>query len=251
MVYNISNLISNKLPGLWNEGSPFESSQIYTIEENKMPPVNYDSFTIKSHSITHCESLKHVDNNGKSLADIIITNPDYFYGDCLVLKFENNYKQIDEDLYQKVIDIEEFEKKINSLEINIIPKKILITTENYPINDFNYHKENFILILSDELANHLVEKYSVHLFGTSWKSADYKPGSKERPVHKVLLQNGVIFELLNLQNVPEGNYFFTGFPLLIENTSESPVSPILFSYKELSINYYLNEINCKKNKENS
>jgi len=249
MVYNLSNFVNSNLPGLWNEGKPFEKSEIYSIREDRLPPVNYDAFIIKAHSITHCESLRHVDNNGISLHDIIINKPNYFYGDCLVLKFVGNYTQIDDDLFLKVIDIEEFETKIKSLIISNIPNKFIISTENYPENKFGYHKENYVLIISDELAKHLVQKYSIHLLGTSWKSSDYKPGSKERPVHKTILNDGVIFELLNLQNVPEGNYFFTGFPLLIENTSESPASPILISYDEIGVNYYLNEINKLNNKE--
>lgn len=249
MIYNISNIVNNSLPGLWNEGNPFQKIEIYSIQDNKLPPVNYDSFTIKSHSITHCESMKHVDNNGKDISELIISNPSYFYGDCLVIKFDDNYAEIGDDLSLQVIDIDEFEQKIKSLNINSMPQKILITTKNYPQNQYGYHKENYILIISDKLAEHLVDKYSIHLFGTSWKSADYKPKSKERPVHKSLLSNGVIFELLNLNNVPEGSYFFTGFPLLIENTSESPVSPILMSYDEIGVNYYLYEINKKKNKE--
>lgn len=247
MIYNISNSINQNLPGLWNEGKPFEKSEIYSIQENKLPPVNYDSFVIKSHSITHCESLRHIDNEGEYLADIIKSKPQYFYGDCLVLKFVVNYTHIGDDLFLKIIDIEEFERKIRSLKTKVIPKKLLFTTENYPENEFGYHKENYVLIISDELARHLVEKYSIHLFGTSWKSSDYKPGSKERPVHKALLNDGIIFELLNLKHVPEGNYFFMGFPLLIDSTSESPVSPILISYDELGLNYYLNEINRKNN----
>lgn len=243
MLFNLSNFVNSNLPGLWNEGKPFEKSEIYSIQENKLPPVNYDSFVIKSHSITHCESMRHVDNNGNSLHDIIVNKPNYFYGDCLVLKFEDDYNQIGDDLFLKVINFYDFETKINSLKINSIPQKIIITTENYPENDFGYHAENYVLIISDELAQHLVDKYAIHLFGTSWKSADYKTGSKLRPVHKTLLKDGVIFELLNLQNVPQGNYFFTGFPILIENTSESPVSPILISFDEIGVNYYLNEIN--------
>lgn len=48
-----------------------------------------------------------------------------------------------------------------------------------------------------------------------------------------LFKQAIIFELLEVKNVPEGEYFFVGFPLLLENASESPVTPVLFSKDEL------------------
>jgi len=73
------------------------------------------------------------------------------------------------------------------------------------------------------------------MYVASRKSSNFKPGSRERPIHKTLLKSANIFECLHLVEVPEGNYFFTGFPLPLEAASESPVCPVLF--KKSEINY--------------
>jgi len=42
MPYILSPLIKEDSDAMWSEGSPYEKTNIYKIEEGKVPPVNYD-----------------------------------------------------------------------------------------------------------------------------------------------------------------------------------------------------------------
>ncbi len=236
-------MIKEELPGLWKEGSPFAKESIYRIiDENTLPPVNYDLIKLKPHSITHCETSLHVDNNGQSINDIFTKNPQYFIGNCLLLKFPDDYNEISNNLFIKKITLSEFLDKLNVMGfLEDFPSKIIFTTEYYPENEFGFHAENYILILADDLADYLSNKAEFHLYGTSWKSTDYQPNKNSRPIHRKLLKHGIVFELLCLNHVPQGNYFFSGIPLNIKGASESPVSPFLINFELLQNSYYLDK----------
>lgn len=230
MIYVIGNKICLGTTGLWNEGSPYSKRQIYSKVPGGLPPVNYDEHTLKPHSLTHAESPLHTNNNGKPLHEFIQNHPEYFFGEALVLKFANDFIKVDSQssTYIKIITRSEIEDKIDLLcSGRIIPPKILITTIDCPRNEFGYHDENYIMVLDIEAAKFLVGLDGFHLFGTTWKSTDYQPSSSARPIHDMIFSKAVIFELLELSQVAEGFYYFSGMPLYIENSNESPVTPIL------------------------
>ncbi|MBX3044285.1 MAG: hypothetical protein KIT33_11705 [Candidatus Kapabacteria bacterium] len=229
MIYNIGLKISSELPGLWKEGSPYSIKNIYSKKPGKLPPVNYDEHSFKPHSLTHSESGKHTDNSGLTLDVLIEQYPEYFFGQCLHIAFEKDYRVISENNFLCEITEVDIDSKIKSLGINKIPGKILISNKNSPVNKFGYHLENYVFVLDESGAEYLCNIEKFHLFGTTWKSTDYNPGEYERPIHEKIFQKGIIFELLNLHNVPEGEYIFSGMPLWLENASESPCTPILIS----------------------
>lgn len=229
MPYILSPLITEELEGMWLEGSAYEKENIYSIVEGRIPPVNYDKHILKSHSLTHIEGSKHVENGGQTVDQYF--NGNYFFGDCTVIKLKgNNYKKFNNEIYHWEVTVNELKDAIADKKLN----KLLLTTQEYPLNQNGFHDPNYVLTLSLEAATWLIEKTNINLFGTSWKSSDFKPGSLERPIHKKLFERAVIMECLDLKNVPEGNYFLTAFPLRIKNSSESPVTPVLFSYEELT-----------------
>jgi kynurenine formamidase len=86
--------------------------------------------------------------------------------------------------------------------------------------------------LSQSAAELLVDN-NIKLYGTSWKSSDFLPGSKERPIHNTLFKTALIMECLDLKDVPAGVYFMNAFPIALENSSESPVCPILYTKEEI------------------
>ena len=223
---------------MWNEGVIYEKENIYKIKPGSVPPVNYDVHKIKSHSVTHAEGSLHVIANGKSI-DQYFMDPSFFYGKCLVVKLKGNkYKLADRDknIFHWMVSKEDLIEGIESATSgfkSVKIEKILLTTENYPINKDGYHDPNHVLTLSIEAAEFLVQNEGFNLYGTSWKSSDYMPGSLERPIHKTLFTKAVIFELLDLRNVPEGEYFFVGFPVRLQFASESPVTPVLFRKDEI------------------
>ncbi len=228
MPHILSPLITENIQGMWLEGNAYGKQNIYSIEKDKLPPVHYDQHILNSHSLTHIEAPKHVFVNGASVDEFFDKN--YFYGGCQVIKLEGNgYIKLDEKTYHWEVTLEELKKALN----NKIPKKLLLTTQKYLKNKDGYHDPNYVLTLSQEAADWLVSEPSFQLYGTSWKSSDYAPGSVERPIHKTLFKQAVILECLDLESVPAGKYFLVSYPLRIKNSSESPVTPVLFTPEEL------------------
>lgn len=224
MPYIISESINEAVPPLWFEDHAYKKQTLYSIEEGKLPPVNYETHILNAHSLTHIEAQTHVVKDGRTL-DYYFKHPEYFYGPVLVVKLKGNrysphWEVTKEELREAIGD-------------RPFPGKILLTSENYPITAYGYHDPAAVLTLSIEAAQYLTSFENFTLFGTSWKSSDYKPGSPERPIHKELFKKAVILECLKLNHVPEGLYFLSAFPLKIAGASESPVCPVLFSKEEL------------------
>lgn len=231
MPFILSPLITEDIEGMWFEGTAYSKDSIYSIVPGKMPPVNYDKHILNSHSLTHVEAPKHVSNDGNTVDQYFDSN--YFFGGCTVVKLKgNNYQDVGNDLYHWEVSLDELRLALN----NKIPQKLLLSTEIYHKNKNGYHDPSYILTLSQSAADWLVSSEKFNLFGTSWKSSDFAPGSLERPIHKTLFSQAVIVECLDLENVPSGDYFIVAYPLRIKNSSESPVTPVLFTYDELKDN---------------
>ncbi len=234
MPYVLSPMIVEHSPGMWFEGHAYEKKSIYSIESGKIPPVNYDEHIIRSHSLTHLETPAHTQKDGKKLEYYYDQKLEYFYGETLVIKLDgNHYKEIGNGHFHWVIEEGQIKERLNALGINSLPSKILITTNNYPENKEGYHDPQYVLTLSLEAAVYLTSGENFNLYGTSWKSSDFCPGKPERPIHNQLFTKAVILENLKLNQVPEGLYFMTAFPIPFYGASESPVVPVLFSYEEI------------------
>lgn len=233
MAYLLSPLIKIKSPGMWFEGDGYEKKSIYSIEDGKLPPVNYDEHIFRPHSLTHMETAAHTQKDGQRIGHYYQNNMSMFYGSTLVLKLKgNHYKNLGQGVYHWVITLEQILERLHDLKLPL-KSKVLITSEDCPINPEGYHNPNYVLTLSEEAAQYLVKQDEFHLYGTSWKSSDYKPGSPDRPIHNILFQKAVILENLKLQDVPEGLYFMSAFPLPLADASEAPVVPVLFSKEEI------------------
>ena len=79
MPYILSPPVNLNSNGMWGGGQSYARENIYAIENDKMPPVNYDAHTLKPHSITHAESSLHVLEAGHSM-DFYFRDSTYFYG---------------------------------------------------------------------------------------------------------------------------------------------------------------------------
>jgi kynurenine formamidase len=233
MPYILSPRITKKMSGMWQEGAAYEKRSIYSIEPGKLPPVNYDEHILRPHSLTHLETPAHTQQDGKTLENYI-GEPSYFFGKVIVLKLKGNrYEDLGNGIFHWTVTREELQERLKELgEGN--PQKVFITTELYHENEDGFHDPRFVLTLSQEAADFLVEFKGFHLFGTSWKSSDYNPGSLARPIHNTLFKKCLILENLALKSVPEGSYFLSAFPLLLDGASESPVVPVLYTAQDLS-----------------
>jgi len=225
--YLLSPKISTDLQGMWFEGSAYERQSIYSINDSSPPPVNYDKHTLKPHSITHMEAPAHTLDNGNTV-DYFFNDLTNFIGKALVIKVKKgSYKLVDKEksIYHWEISLNELKEELD--RYTNIPSKIIVTTPNYPTIESGFHDPRYVLTLSQEAADYLISLPNFHMYGTSWKSSDFKPGSKERPIHNTLFKSAYIVENLTLNNVPEGLYEYTGIPLYLDGASESPIMPVL------------------------
>jgi hypothetical protein len=239
MPYILSPVIEEDFEGLWNEGAPYQRNCIYKIIDGVLPPINYDEHVLKPHSLPHAEGSKHTQNNGKAIDYYFDKSPECFYGECLLLKFKNPQfvpVNAEKTIFHWEISKTELEEKISSVVGgNYQVKKIAITIDDLslPLSDKKLHNPDFVMTLSEEAAKFLDSFKGFNAILTSWKSSDYKPGKRERPIHDILFKKAVIFECLTFVGVPEGKYFFNGFPLPLKNASESPCCPVFFDYNEI------------------
>jgi len=231
MPYFLSPIINESLEPMWFEGSPYSKKNLYSIKKGQ-PPVNYDEHTLRPHSITHVEFPRHTQENGKTSSEFFRDGFEHFWGKAIVIKLKgNNFKLIDSknDIFQWVISKAELEpyflKKTYSF--------IFITCESAPYLENGFHDPKFVLTLSRDAAKFITSRDKFRAYGTSWKSSDYSNGNKERPIHNIIFEKGIIFENLCLKKVPEGEYFFCGIPTPIHNASEIALCPVLFTRDEL------------------
>jgi len=170
------------------------------IETGKTPPVHYDEHIIRPHSLTHLETPAHTNKDGKTLESFYNKNINHFFGKILVIKLSGNkYQSLGKGIFHWVVSVNELKERFSTLEISDLPSKILISTDFYPMNAQGYHDPNYVLTLSQEAANFLISNENFDLYGTSWKSSDYCPGSIDRPIHNTLFKKALILENLNLK----------------------------------------------------
>jgi kynurenine formamidase len=240
MPYVLCPTIRPDLPGLWKEGSPYEANSIYKIptDDPKLPPVNYSEHVLRPHSIPHVDAPSHIIPDGLRIdAFFKPEKMNAFFGRVDVVKLRGAFWKPVADLpgqYVWHVNHDEIEQGLTRIHGSAQhPEKIFLTVENLPQNEFGNHDPNYALVLTEESAEWLVSSQRFDAYGTSWKSTDFQPGSKERPIHKILFKQALLFECLDLSQVPEGSYFLSAFPLPLANATESPVCPVLFSFDEL------------------
>ncbi|MBC7537660.1 MAG: hypothetical protein H7281_02470 [Bacteriovorax sp.] len=240
MPYVLSPIIEENFKGLWSEGAPYQRKSIYKIQNEKLPSVNYDEHILRPHSIPHAEGSKHTQEKGNTIDYYFEKSKECFYGECILLKFKvPNFIPVsnDQTIFHWQISKQELRDKLFSVVgKDYQVKKIAITIDDFilPKNSRNLHDSNYVVTLSLSAAEFLVSFAGFNAFLTSWKSSDYMPGKKERPVHDILFSKAIIYECLTFIGVPEGKYFFNGFPLPLKNSSESPCCPVFFEYHEFS-----------------
>ena len=218
---------------MWGEGSAYTKNSIYKIGDS-LPPVNYDAHLIKAHSITHFEAPSHTIKGGRTIETFFENSDQHFYGRVSIIRLKgDSYQKLDNGVEHWEITVDEILEGLNAIGLTTIPSKLFITTESYTKNEEGYHDPRKVLTLTQAAASYLVSFENFKLYGTSWKSSDFKPGSSERPIHNTLFKQALILENLDLSEVPEGEYFLSALPIALEGASESPVTPIVFTYDEL------------------
>ncbi len=238
MPYLLGGSITSQLKGLWGEGAPYQREVIYNLESDdpSTPPVNYSTHIIKPHSIPHVDVPRHIIRDGATVDHYFKHNLAPFFGSVVVVRLTGEFKA-EENQALTVYRFSAAELQERLLAVTgseAIPEKLFVTAAKARFDIGGQHDPSQILVPSIEAANFLVSNPKFNAYGTSWKSSDYEPGSRERPVHKILLKQALLFECLKMDHIPEGIYFLSAFPLPLEGASESPLMPVLFDRKELS-----------------
>lgn len=215
--------------GVWGEGAAYEVRNLWRVQDPGPPPVHYDQHLLRPHSITHAESPGHVVAGGAGL-DPYFARPEHLWGVALVVRLAPRYEPVDGWLVHEVTADELAPHLVGHDHVG----KVLVTTEDVPLDDDGHHALDHALVLSEPAARLLVDRPAFDLFGTSWRSVDHRPDSADRPVHRLLLERAVVLEYLDLVHVPAGRYLLVGFPVRLAGATEAPVTPVLFTHDELA-----------------
>jgi len=246
MPYFLSKPMSESVPPLWREGAPYQRQVVYDgcgpDSNPASPPVHYDSHLLKPHSLTHADAPSHVIHNGKTIDHFFNSDsrPSSLWGKATVIQFDmSDFTPCSEVGYEdhfifRVSKEKLIQKLFNLTGSALPPSRLLISASAIPTHPHIGHDPKWILVLEEAAAEWLISHPNFVTFGTSWKSTDFNPTSRDRPIHTILFRSALIFECLDLMEVPEGDYFFVGIPLRIEGASESPVCPILLKKEELA-----------------
>ncbi|MDY6865250.1 MAG: cyclase family protein [Halobacteriota archaeon] len=182
--------------------------KIEELKDISSDGVKLSKISMGLHSGTHIDSPSHFLEDGGSIDSL---NLESFVGDARVFELTSVEKSIEES------DLSVFE--IQSGDI------LLFKTTNSNLYKTNTFTKDFVH-LGQSAAEYLIKK-KVKTVGIDYLSIE-KSGSKDHPVHKLLLSNKItIIEGLNLGDVMPGEYTLFCLPLKIQGVEASPARCIL------------------------
>lgn len=230
MPYVLSPPVTPSRGGVWGEGPAYEVNNIYGIETPGPPAVHYDQHLVRPHSVTHAESPGHIIAGGGGL-DPFFDRGHHFWGSVLVVRLPpGGYRSTARGERVNEVSAEQLAAQLVGHDD---VAKVLVTAEDTPVDEDGFHAVDHVLVLGEDAARLLIARPRFDLFGTSYRSSDHRPGSDERPIHRILFERAVILEYLDLRAVPAGRYVLCAFPVRLAGATESPVTPVLFTPDEL------------------
>lgn len=214
-IYDISLALNNQT--IIYPGNP----GIFIEPHRSVPefPTNLSKISFGSHSGTHLDAPRHIDNKAIGVDKIDLEK---CIGPCRVLDLTDAGGKI------AIRDLEKH--NIEAAE------RILAKTKN-SLRGFSQFYEDSIY-LDGDAADWLAER-GIILFGIDWlsikkrspasASAALRAGGSEdtRPHTSLLAKNIVIFEGLDLSQVPAGEYQFIGLPLKFTDLDGAPARAVL------------------------
>jgi len=203
-IYDISLSLDNKT--LIYSGNPEMSIEPHT----RVPeyPTNLSKITFGSHTGTHVDAPKHVDNDAIGVDKVSI---EACIGPCRVLDMTGAEEKI------TVADLEKESIKKD--------ERILVKTQNSLRGFDEFHDDS--IYLDGGAADWLADR-GIILFGIDWLSVKKRGGEDIRPHTSLLSKNIVIFEGLDLSGVEPGEYQFIGLPLKFTDLDGSPARAVLY-----------------------
>jgi arylformamidase len=202
---DISVALSQELP-VWPGGYGFTKHQITSIRAGHEANVTRLDFDV--HSGTHIDAPLHFINNGKTTEELPL---ELMMGQTLVLTFEN----------KNVITLEDIDEK--SVPNNI--KRLILKTNN---SKNLWHTKPFdkdFVAIDSRVAQWIVDK-GINFIGIDGPSIQKFYDTKETHV-KLLKNEVIILEGLNLLEVEEGIYELICLPIKAADCEGIPVRAIL------------------------
>jgi len=183
--------------------------------------VNLSEICMNVHTGTHLDAPIHYIQNSNSISDI---NPNKFFGNAQVFDFTS----IELGAGITEIDLSSLDIKADGI--------ILFKTKNSELKKKKTTFNEDYVYLTQEGASYLVFK-KIRAVGIDYLSIGKY--SEDKKTHLVLLEKNIlIYEGLNLKDVPPGEYQFYGFPLKITESDGAPVRAVLIQMETPNINLH-------------
>ncbi len=185
---------------------PFVSSPALVLKKDGS---NVSHISMGTHTGTHIDTLKHVNDGGWTTSDL---SADATVGKAVVIAFtEKERSKISKD------DLLKFSEEIGKHKV------VLFKTYNsYRDNSVFY--DDFVALTED--AAEFLASTGIKAVGIDALSIK-KRGIHDK-THDFLLEKGiVIFEGLNMREAEEGSYLFVGLPLKLRGLDGAPARAIL------------------------
>ena len=165
------------------------------------------NISIGSHTGTHIDASRHVDENGAGVDEIDFK---CILGTCRVLDFTQSVESI---------------KKEELMTKNIQKGERVLAKTSNSLRGYVVSYDDYIY-LSPEGAQYLAE-LQIALFGIDYLSIK-KRGSPDNRPHTELLSKGIpIIEGVDLSRVEEGEYTLVALPLRFTDLDGSPIRALL------------------------
>ena len=180
-------------------------------------PTNLSKIIFGSHTGTHMDAPKHIDNEAIGVDKI---NLEICIGPCRVLDMTHLEEKI------AIADLEK--ENIHKGE------RILVKTQN-SLRGFSAQVGSALgggdfdnaIYLDGDAADYLAD-LDIILFGIDWLSVKERGGEDTRPHTSLLSKNIVIFEGLDLSGIEPGEYQFIGLPLRFTDLDGAPERVVLY-----------------------
>lgn len=165
---------------------------------------------IGSHTGSHIDAPKHVEEDGQSVAELDLEN---FYGEAQVVDLVDCTEKVDRD------DLE-------SVEID--SDIVLLKTDN-SVQGYEEFREDFTYLTLDAVEYLIGE--GVKTIGIDYLSlVEFNGGEEANKAHRKANNKMNVIEGLTLRRVDPGKYTFAGAPLKME-ADGSPIRAVLIDEK--------------------
>lgn len=209
-VHDITVLMHDNMPCWPGEHHTYKHQYVKSFD--KGDKVNISRISCSMHLGTHIDAPYHKTDNGKKLSELPL---DRFMGDAYVFDLTGVVNCI---TFKDVEDL-----NLRGCTI------CLFKTKNSDLWKASKFYRDYIFI--DKEAARLLAAKGVKAVGIDYLSVD-KFEAEAPYTHNIFFEENIlVYEGLDLSGVNEGQYYFIGLPLRVQNAEGSPVRAILLDKK--------------------